>query len=162
MTAVEPPATVSKLPLLIIGAVVGLAVLVTVALLATSGTETYEPGTPEAALQDFLEAGIDGDSDAMFSLLTAESRAACENARDRNRFDDVTYSEGLHAELKEMTVTGSTATAKVRFHQSSGNDPFDNSTWSYDEQFRLEHVDGAWLIDRGGWPWSIEDCTRGL
>ena len=74
MTTVEPSAAVSKPPL-IVGAVVGLAVLVTVALIATSGTETSELGTPEAALQDFLQAGFDGDSDAMFGLLTAESQA---------------------------------------------------------------------------------------
>ena len=162
MTAVEPPANVSKLPLLIIGAIVALVVLVTVALLSTSEPETYEPGTPEAALQEFLEAGFDGNTDAMFNLLTTESRAACEKARDRNRFDDDAYFDGLRAELLDMTATGSTATAKVRFHESSGNDPFDNATWSYDEKFWLERVDGAWLIDRGGWPWSIEDCTRGL
>ena len=162
MATVEPPATVSKLPLLIVGAVVGLAVLVTVALIARSGTETYEVGTPEAALQDFLQAGFDGDSDAMFGLLTAESRAACETARDRDRFDDGLYSDGLRAELEGMTLKGATATAEVRFHQTSGNDPFGNSNWSYNESFRLERVGEAWLIDRAGWPWPFEDCTRGL
>ena len=162
MATEEPPATVSKLPLLIIGAVVGLAVLVTVALIATSDTETYEPGTPEAALQDFLQAGFDGDSDAMFGLLTADSRAACETTRDQERFDEGSDSDGLRAELEGMTVEGATATAEVRFEHSSGNDPFDNSSWSYNERFRLERVDGAWLIDRAGWPWPFEDCTRGL
>ena len=151
----------SKLPLLIMAAVVGLAVLVTIALVATRGPETYAPGTPEAALQDFLEAGFDGDTAAIFELVTDESRDRCQSASDRERFDGDWYSDGMRAELEDMTVTSDVATAEVRFHEGGANDPFSNSSWSYDERFTLVRVDGAWLIDRAGWPWPFAECTGG-
>jgi hypothetical protein len=161
MATIESPATVSKLPLLIMAAVVGLAVLVTIALVVARGPETYAPGSPEAALQDFLEAGFDGDSVAILELVTDESRDGCQSALDRERFDGSWYSDGLWAELEDMTVVGDVANAEVRFHQRGANDPFNNSRWSYDERFTIEWVDGAWLIDRAGWPWPFTECMKG-
>ena len=160
MSVAETSATVSKRPLQIMAAVVGLAVLVTIALVAARGPETYAPGTPEAALQGFLEAGIDGDSAALFALVTDESRDQCQSALDEERFDEPWHNDGLRAELEDMTVTGDVATAEVRFHQRGTNDLFGSSSWTYDERFTLERVDGAWLIDRAGWPWLFTECTR--
>lgn len=164
LTMTPPAAThtalqaVSKLPLLIMGAVVALAVLVTVALVATSGTERYSPGTPEAALQDFLQASFDRDTDAVRALLTDDARADCRAAFDRGHVDDP-YTDGLRAELEDMSVTGTTATATVRFRQGNSSDPFDNSSWSYEERFVLHDVDGEWRIHRAGWPWALAECT---
>jgi len=161
MSVAETSATVSKLPLQIMAAVVGLTVLVTIALIAARGPETYAPGTPEAALQEFLEAGIDGDSAVLLELITDESRDQCQSALDREGFNSPWHNDGLRVELEDITVTGDVATAEVRFHQRGTNDPFNNSSWRYDERFTLERVDGAWLIDRAGWPWPLTECTKG-
>ena len=147
---------------MIVGAIVGLAVLVTVALITTRGTETYEPGTPEAALQDFLQAGFNGDVDAMLDLLTAESLALCDTVRVRDRLDNGPYSSELSADLRSIEIEESTAIADVRFQRSNGSDPFDNSSRDFDERFTLERVDGNWLIAQATWPWPFNDCTRGL
>ena len=161
MAVVEPPTRVSKLPLLIMGAVVGLAVLVTIALVSLRGPKTYDPGSPEAGLQDFLEASFDGDTAAMADLLTDETRARCDDRLDERRFDADFYSDGLRAELDEISVEGATATATVTFRQTDSNDPFDSSSWSYSERFELIQVEGAWLVHRAGWPYELADCTRG-
>lgn len=161
MAVVEPPTRVSKLPLLIMGAVVGVAVLVTIALVALRGPKTYDPGSPEAGLQDFLEASFDSDTDAMVDLLTDETRARCDNQLDERRFDNYSYNDGLRAELDEMSVEGATASAIVTFRQTDSNDPFDSSSWSYSERFELIQVEGVWLVDRAGWPYELAECTRG-
>lgn len=159
MTVTETPTAVSKLPLLIMGVVVGLAVLVTVALVAFRGNTNFEPGTPEAALQDFLEAGFDGESDVMIGLLTEPAQTKCRTDLERDRFDS--FSSEMRAELEDMSVTGTTASARVEFHHGGNSDPFDNSRWSFDEHFELEQVDGEWLVATAGWPWQFAECTGG-
>ncbi len=158
MATTDAPPTVSKLPLFIMGAVVALAALVTVGLLAVRSNETYDPGTPEAALQDFLQAAFDEDSEAMLGLLTESTRAECDNFVDELRFDDF-GADDLRAELEDMSVSGTSATAEVRFHQTGSNDPFNGSGWSFDERFILERVDGDWLVAKAGWPWPFAECT---
>lgn len=156
MATVDAP-TVSKLPLYVMGAVVGLAILVTIALVVARGPADYEPGTPEAALQDFLDAAFDEDGDALLALMSPEPRERC-----RDHFEDYGYgrysSDGLRLELERMDVSGDTATAQVELHQAADN-PFDNSRWSYTESFELTRIDGEWLIEHAGWPWQAADCT---
>jgi hypothetical protein len=161
MVDTEPSNTVSKLPLLIMGAVVAIAVLVTVALIVGRDTKTYSPGTPEAAVQDFIQAGFDDDMPALMASLTTDARASCEADIERQRFDDYIYTEGLRAALEDMEIrSDDTAIAKVRFHQDNTNDLFDTSGWSHDERFTLTRIDGDWLIDNADWPYQFGECTR--
>ena len=161
MVDIEPSSSVSKLPLLIMGAVVAIAVLVTVALIVGRDTKTYSPGTPEAAVQDFIQAGFDNDMAMLLALLTTDARAVCEADIGRQRFDDDIYTEGLRAALKDMEITSDdTAIAEVRFHQDNTNDLFDTSGWSHDERFTLTRIDGDWLIDKADWPYQFGECTR--
>jgi hypothetical protein len=161
MVDTEPPSSVSKLPLLIMGAVVAIAVLVTVALIMGRDTKTYSPGTPEAAVQDFIQAGFDNDMPALLASLTTDARTSCEAEIVRQRFDDNVYSEGLRAALEDMEITSDdTAIAEVQFHQDNTNNLFDTSGWSHDERFTLTRIDGDWLIDKADWPYQFSECTR--
>jgi hypothetical protein len=161
MVDTEVSSNVSKLPLLIMGAVLAIAVLVTVALIAGRDTKTYSPGTPEAAVQDFIQAGFDNDKPALLASLTTDARASCEADLARQRFDDHIYTEGLRAALEDMEMTNDdTAIAEVRFHQDNTNNLFDTSGWSHDERFTLTRIDGDWLIDKADWPYQFGDCTR--
>ncbi len=149
----------SKLPLLVLGAIVAVAVLVTVALLAGRSPKTYPSGSPEALVQGFIQAAFDDDIPTLLSMLSADSRTLCEI--DDDRFDDRIYSDGLRAELKELKVTGRTAKAEVSFHRDSSDGPFGTSTWRYDKNLDLILVEGDWLIDQAEWPSQINHCTRG-
>lgn len=160
--AVPPVAEVSRLPLFIMGAVVVLAALMLIAVVAFRGPKTYDAGTPEAALQNYLVAVLDDrNEDAMYALLTPSAQSRCRDIYDGLGLTSY-YSTGYRAELDDMTLDGDgdRAEARVVFRRSSQGDPFDNSSYSSEREFSLRRLDGDWLIDRAGWPYSYEDCTR--
>jgi hypothetical protein len=146
---------VSKLPLLIMGGVVAVSILVVIALVAARANTSYEPGTPEAALQQFLTAVLDDDREATLAMLVPEVRAACEREIDGGPGFS---GDDLLAELDEIEVTGDSARATVRFRSDSG-DPFDNSSWDFDHRYTLRQVQGEWRIESAGWPYPLGRCT---
>ena len=150
----------SKLPLVIVGACVVVAVLITVVLVAIRGPATFEPGTPEATLQAFINAGLDADEDTLLALMTEESAASCRQEFDERHYGRFFYDDDVRAQLDEMEITGSRADATVIFRRSSSNDPFDTSTWSSTESFRLQLEAGEWRIDRAEWPHPFLSCLR--
>lgn len=159
MTAVtEQPGSASKLPLVLLGALVAVAVLVTVALVVAGGTETFEPGTPEAALQQFIEAGLDGDETTMLALLTPQHRARCEEELDQ--FGRWGYDDGYRVELESVAVDGDEAELRVEFRNTNRDDVFGGSGWSFEERYDLVRVGDEWLIDRAQWPHVFGSCTR--
>jgi hypothetical protein len=154
------PTPVSKLPLVIIGAVVALAVLVVVALVAFRGPVEYAPGTPEAALQSFLQAGFDNqDQSVLFAMLTPDARARCERDAETGRYSSIWDSDGLRAELETMRIDGDKAVATVGFRHGNSTDPFNDYSYSFTDTYTLLRVDGKWLIDRAGWPYQFTSCT---
>ena len=102
MVDTEPSSSVSKLPLLIMGAVVAMAALITVGLIVGQGTKTYVAGTPEAAVQGFIQTGFDKDMSALLAAMATDARASCEAEIAPHRFDDDIYTEGLWVTLEDM------------------------------------------------------------
>lgn len=150
---------VSRWPMTIMAAIVVLAALVTLALAADRGPESYPVGSPEAVLQQFVTSALDGDGDTMIGLLTEERRAGCREAL-RHDIGDPRWVDGdVRAELDDIVIEGDTAQVTVRFHERTGSGPFDSSTWDYGRRFTLVEVEETWLIDRAGWPWVFGSCT---
>ncbi len=151
---------VSRLPLAIMAAVVVVAALVTIALSQSRSPEQYDVGSPEAALQQFVSAGLGGDEGAMLDLLPEDKRAACIVAFRDDVYATTWRADDIRSELDEMVIEGDTARATVLFREGGSNGPFDGSSWDYDRRFTLVLVGDQWLVDRAGWPYPFEDCTR--
>lgn len=160
MTDENPTGGASKLPLVIMGAVVAMAALLTIVLVAVRGPTTFDEGTPEATLQSFLNAALDDDEPAMLALLTEGSRQRCEEELERWTYGRSWYNDNVRAGLDEIEIDGEAAEATVVLRRSDSNDPFDSSTWSSDESFKLERSEGDWLIARASWPHPFASCTR--
>lgn len=150
-----PPESSSRFALAVIGVLCLIAILVVVAFIFARSPQTFEPGTPEAAVQDFVIAVSDDDVDGAFLLLTPEAARRCSDVRDRDAFN----SSAGRSELREATVQGDTATLDLRFRQGSVNDPFGGGGWSTDYTFNLERdAEGVWLIDDPQWPRQFRNC----
>ena len=150
------PALVSRLPLIAMGAIVVLAILVALGI-GLRGVEDYPEGSPEAALQAFLQAALDGDDDETIAALVPEAREQC---RREIRLDGGAWSSpGTGFELDELAVDGETATGEVTMRSDDG-DPFGGSSRRGTFRFELHDVDDEWLIAEADWPWWIERCLR--
>ncbi len=136
-------------PILIgITIVVVLALLVTLAL-AGGDVRTYEPGTPEATAQAYVQALFDEDREAAYALLSPEIQERCSELdldlwwvrdSDSASFDEVRVDDG-HAEIELRLVS-----------TDSGIFPFDNYDYSRETELELDLIDGEWLVSDATWP----------
>lgn len=161
MAEVAPGGRASKLPLLIMGAVVTLAVLVTVAIVAFPRTESFEPGSPEAVVQQFIEAGLDDDETSALDLLTSSARRSCVSEFDDRQSSPAYFGDELRAILQSTTIDGDDATVDIEFRRSNADDPFDSTTRTFESRYTLIRVGDEWQVDRAGWPSAFVRCTEG-
>ena len=160
-----PVRGVSKLPLYIMTAVVAFAVLLIIALAVARGPAEFDAASPEAAVQNFFIATLESDGqldsdeyrEAVSATLTPRARAACdqelrESTASRWRSDS-------RAELDEVTVDGTSATAKVEIRRTGG-DPFNDWDSSSEQTLKLEQIDGVWLVDETSYDWQLRRCTQ--
>ena len=124
--------------------------------LAFGGTASYAPGTPEAALQEFLQANLDGDRAAIEAMLEPSGAEQCQEELERFGF----RASGLRFGLDDMRVEGDRAWATASKRYGSGGDPFDGPTRAVDERFELRRIDGEWKIVAATWPWDIDRCLE--
>jgi len=130
-------------------AAAALAVLIAIGFaLSTSGVTEYEDGTPEATVQGYLNAVLDGDERAASTYLSAELLERCEDD-SFIRFRDETSAR---IALTDTRVTGAAAVVEVRVSEGSYG-LFDSSDYSHDEIYRLIQTEDGWLIDQLSWPW---------
>ncbi|WP_153396364.1 hypothetical protein [Ornithinicoccus halotolerans] len=135
---------------LVVGLVLAVAVAAAV-VAANRPTTTVEPGTPEAVVQDFLTAVVDGDREAALSYLDPElncDERALEHAGD----------EQARVTLLESEVDGDEARVVVSVSQGSSG-PFETGEYSREETYRLLRTEDGWRIsDDVGWP--VYGCPR--
>lgn len=148
--------SVSRLPLVAMGAVVVLAVFVAIALGLRGPTE-FPDGTPEAAVQDYLQGVLDGDDDAVLATLTADRADACSDELAQYRSYGM---NGVGFELDEIDITGDTARAELTQRSTSSGDPFGGTQRSGDRYVELRRENGEWKVDGASWPWRLENCLR--
>jgi len=148
---------VSRLPLMAMGAVVALAILMAIAIGLRSAPD-YPPDSPEAALQAFLQAGLDGDEDRVIAALIDDAQDRCD--RQLRRDGSNRTSSGTGFELDRIMIDGTAATADVTLRESDTSDPFDGTLRRLDLRFELVEVDGEWLVSEAEWPWWIQACLR--
>lgn len=135
----------------------GLAGLIAIAAIVVIFREpvSFEPGTPEAAAQEYILAVLDEDSAAAHALLTPDLQQKCSVDDLEERYYRRT---GNRVILTESRIDGDTARIEVEFTATYSDDPFDVYESSYNERFDLEKVGDEWRIAEPPWPfyWCSE------
>ncbi len=133
-----------------LGAGVVLLVLLVVAAVAGSGRSTtdYEPGTPEAAVQDYFQALIDNRSADAFEFYSAELADNCDRP-----YLDVSSPRVSRVVLDTVTIDGSRATVVVRITQRWDDGPLMNDEDTFTETLSLVKQDGRWVFEQVPWPY---------
>ncbi len=136
----------------IVGLAVGamLLVLLVVAAVAGSGRSTadYEPGTPEAAVQDYFQALIDNRSADAYGFYSAELADNCDRP-----YLDVSSPRVSRVVLDTVTIDGSQATVVVRITQRWDDGPLMNDEDTFTETLSLINEDSRWVFDQVPWPY---------
>lgn len=144
------------------GAVVLLIVAAVAVVLALERAQqpSYPPGSPEAALVDYLAAVEAGDADRAYALLSRAAREEIERREDAqvgySFRQDVRYAREAFQDARvritrvERRDDRATLTLTIdRFSSStSGFPPFPSGDrYSYERVVELVFEDGAWKID---------------
>lgn len=132
----------------VIGAVVAAAVVA-----ATGNDPVFDEGTPEAAVQRYLDAMIDGDESAAHDTLSEELRRECSLADLR---EQSWQADGVRVTLRDVHVDGASAEVEVTIHEGGGG--MFGEEPSYPERFILAKTAGVWVVAEQ--PWPIYFCSE--
>jgi hypothetical protein len=124
------------------------AVALIVVLASRQSTTQLDEGSPEAAVQQYLQAVSDRNFDQALEFLSEDSKCTVED------FDRAYIQESLRIGLAESSANQETAVVTVSI-QSSNGDPF-GGTYTEERNFRLVNADGEWKIT--GTPWPNYEC----
>lgn len=135
---------------------IGIGIFVVVALivaitLAGSNVRSYEPGTPEAVAQAYIQALFDEDTDEAYEYLSADVQEKCE-PRD---LDLWWVRDAESASFDEVRIDGDRAEIELRLLSTDlelGVFPFENYDYSRETELELDRVDGEWVITDATWP----------
>lgn len=145
VTAESNDAPSSTRPLIWIAAGLGALVVLTIVLLAVRSPASFEPGTPEHTVQQYLQAVLDGDERRAATYFSEESRCSAEDFRYgtpvRNVRITLVDSEDFGDEA-EVTV-------RIRFDETA----IDRlASYDREEFFRLASEGGEWKLVGEAWP----------
>ncbi|MBW3560883.1 MAG: hypothetical protein KY437_00130 [Actinobacteria bacterium] len=132
--------------------VIAVAVLAVV-ITTVREPESYPADSPEGVVQRYLQAVADGDLEAAAQLHTEEFRDRCEDhgpGRVPPRFEDRSFDADL---VDTREVDDDTIDVSVRITEFSGDPPFGGGGYDHEEIYRVQRVDGSWLIVDSGWPY---------
>ena len=140
------------------GVVALMIVAVGVTLVADSGDPTPLPqGSPEAAVQAFVQAIDDGGFAAGYDMLHPDLRATCDEIDFRAKTVRGSDTD-MRVSLANVDTFEDTAYVTVNIRSFSGSPPFDFSENSYEVHFVLKQTDDGWRIFENSWPFG--GCFR--
>lgn len=135
--------------ILIVTAVVVIAAIIIAAVIAaTGGDPVFDEGTPEATVQRYLDALIDGDEDAAYDALSDELRQECSPSDLRER---EWQTDGVRVSLRDVRIDGAEAEVDVTIHEGGGGGLFGEGS-SYPESFVLANTSRGWVLSERPWP----------
>lgn len=120
---------------------------IVVAVAARNGQKSFDPSTPEYAVQKFLSAVVERDSQEAAKYLSSDTRCTI------NDLDRAYTPEDVSIDLVSSEIESDQATVKVTI--AMGNDGPFGSVYSEAHTYRLTRSD-RWLIT--GTPWPLYDC----
>ncbi len=128
---------------LLAGSVVLLVVGVVVAIATTrQPAASYQPGSPEATVAEFVRLIEDGELDEAYEL-TAIPGLSRERFQEQFNYRSET---SRRVTLVRSDVEGEEATVVVDITTFSSGDTLGGSDYSYRETYRLRRESGRWLI----------------
>jgi hypothetical protein len=130
-----------------------IIISIVVTLVAAGNAEPLPEGSPEAAVQNYLQAIDDGDLTAAYAMLADDRQATCD-ATEYRQFTQGGRDADMRLSLDNVDVIDTTALVAVRVTSFRGDPPFDFSENSYSALFQLELVDGTWRVEEAPWPFS--------
>ena len=142
--------------LLIIGlSVVAIVVLATVVVIRAGNRPpvVYPASSPEAAIQDYLQAWADGDDEATLSAFSARVRADLSlddyrtMASEFRRYQDPPSGPTRRVFIDRATIQGERATVDLTVEESWPAEPLGRNTYRSVRSLALVREDGAWKID---------------
>lgn len=126
--------------------------LVAGVVLLRPGVAEFGAGTPEAVVQGYLEAVIDGDTRAALGHLTPELQSAC-----RRKVRHAWVPESVRITLAGTHIDGDRAEVDVVVTEVHPPGPLSES-YSFDETLYLERTGDGWAISSTPWPlWRCEE-----
>ena len=145
----------SRSPTRVLAVVVGALVVLAAAaavLSSTRGTTHYAAGSPEATVQAYLTAVLQGDTERAAGYLAPSG--GC----DQGDLAGVTVADSTRVNLVHTTTGTDTAQVRVAVDRSDEGGPFAVGE-SEEHVYHLTRTGGRWLLE--GTPWPLYDCTGG-
>ena len=138
------------------GAFVGVLVVAAVALTLLQREQSFEVGTPERAVQDFLKAYTDEQFGSVYDLWAEDLRQDC------GRDEYVQHSVGSGGRLDDSRIRltdteyvgddRERAVVLARETRVSSDGPFNTSEWYSQQRYELALEQGEWRFTEVPWP----------
>ena len=143
----------------LIGGAVFLGALL-IASIAVALLEKEEPlaeGTPELAVQQFLQAVEADEFEKSYNFLSEELKQDCTIEELFGRFAPTRGTvEDSRITLEKTATVNETVFVTVRVTSFHGSGPFDTSESSFEPNFALSKEDGEWRFT--DYPWPFFQC----
>lgn len=139
----------SRSVLIVAVAAVAVLVVVTVVALAVRSPTEFEPGTPEATAQGYVQAVVDDDATTAIGYLSEALKETCTPSDFRTTY----IPESLRVTLSATAIEGETAEVDLNIEEGGGGL---GGSYDYDVTLYMARQDGAWVISEP--PWPIEFC----
>lgn len=132
----------------VLGIAVGLLVLLAVvagAIASQQSPRTFEPGTPEATVQTYLQAVLDQDAQTAVAQLGPDVECTVDD-----------FVHGQHSEPDRVVVTKSSVrenSAQIHVDLVYEGGLFGGDGWSDPIMFPLKRSGDDWVISTMVWPY---------
>lgn len=142
----------------LIGGATFLAVLLiaSIVVVLLEQEQPLDPGTPEAAVQNFLKAAESEDIQVAYEYLSFSLRENCKLETFGGRNFPKDRLENDRIVLEETTMADDTAFVSIRVTQFRGTGPFGTSEYTSTQRFSLKQEDGKWKFAE--YPWPYYNC----
>ncbi len=135
------------------GAALGLLLIASIVAALLQREEEFAPGSPEAAVQDYLRALDDDDFQAAYDALSPELQEKCSIKDMFGGRDSIRWRIGdRRITLEDTRTLDDTTFVSVRIAGFHGGGPLGPSEYAFDENFALRLFDGRWKFSQDPWP----------
>ena len=145
MTRIATPARRALWVLAVLCAALVLAAVVLV--LARPAAAPLPAGSPQASVQQYTAAYLDGDWEVAQALSAQPAQTPC---------NDPGSTGQMGVDLLSTQLRGERATVQVRLTEAYLGGPFSLAQGGYQDQFELRRVDGTWKVSTA--PWMLAMC----
>ena len=142
------------------GAALAALLIASIAIAVVSKPETLPDGTPERAVQLYLEAVSDDDFEAAHNLLSAELKRSCPVENMVGRFYAKDKLSDSRVTLEETAFAGGKAIVIAKVTTIRGDGPFDTSARQHEQRYTLVEEDGEWRFVNEPWPYHGCGASR--